>query len=387
MSKSTLRGVGAVAVLTLVTSLHAATWHVVDPVVIHPNGTWPSVWSGTVAYTVGIGGPLMYYDGSESVEIYPASLYNYEPSLANGVIGWRNSQAGASTNEILRWDGQSIANLSNSATIVDSDPATASNGDVMWSKDHQWLMYYEAASGTTTDLGIHGVGPAVYLTSAGVLTYAYQDPVSDNVYYFDGTTTVLVGPGFADATAHNAHTSLWDGAVAYVGPGVGDGLTGGEIFYWRNGQTVRVTNDDAVGGKPDDYPSIYNNVIIWQRAQISSFQTQIFLWDGTDTTQITDARSMFPSFHDGWVAWNDSASGLYLARVVPDGFLVGDLNCDGTVGFGDINPFVQYLSNFVGWQAAHPTCPPQNGDINGDGTYGQSSFADINPFVALLTGH
>ncbi len=27
-----------------------------------------------------------------------------------------------------------------------------------------------------------------------------------------------------------------------------------------------------------------------------------------------------------------------------------------------------------------------NGDINGDGTYGQASFADINPFVGLLTG-
>ena len=67
----------------------------------------------------------------------------------------------------------------------------------------------------------------------------------------------------------------------------------------------------------------------------------------------------------------------------------GDLNCDGTYGqgsFGDINPFVQYLSNFSAWQATYPGCPPQNGDINGDGTYGQGSFGDINPFVALLSG-
>lgn len=64
----------------------------------------------------------------------------------------------------------------------------------------------------------------------------------------------------------------------------------------------------------------------------------------------------------------------------------GDLNCDGHVDFGDINPFVLYLSNFATWQATYPNCPPQNGDINGDGTYGQASFGDINPFVALLTG-
>jgi hypothetical protein len=65
---------------------------------------------------------------------------------------------------------------------------------------------------------------------------------------------------------------------------------------------------------------------------------------------------------------------------------LGDLNCDGAVEFGDINPFVLYLSNNAAWQAEFPGCPPENGDINGDGTYGQWSFDDINPFVELLFG-
>ncbi len=64
----------------------------------------------------------------------------------------------------------------------------------------------------------------------------------------------------------------------------------------------------------------------------------------------------------------------------------GDLNCDGAVNFADINPFVMYLSSFAVWQQTYATCPPQNGDINGDGQY--PSFADINPFVNCLTsGH
>jgi hypothetical protein len=62
----------------------------------------------------------------------------------------------------------------------------------------------------------------------------------------------------------------------------------------------------------------------------------------------------------------------------------GDLNCDGQIDFGDINPFVLILSNFELWQQAHPGCPWQNGDINGNGSVG---FDDINPFVALLTGN
>jgi Tol biopolymer transport system component len=59
----------------------------------------------------------------------------------------------------------------------------------------------------------------------------------------------------------------------------------------------------------------------------------------------------------------------------------GDLNCDGAVDFGDINPFVLLLTNPAAWQAANPGCPPENGDISGDGSV---DFGDINPFVALL---
>jgi YVTN family beta-propeller protein len=83
--------------------------------------------------------------------------------------------------------------------------------------------------------------------------------------------------------------------------------------------------------------------------------------------------------HSAFMACPFGADGLTVVQVT----LPGDLNCDGSVGFGDINPFVQILSDFAGWQAAHPGCPWQNGDINADGSV---SFADINPFVALLTG-
>jgi hypothetical protein len=62
--------------------------------------------------------------------------------------------------------------------------------------------------------------------------------------------------------------------------------------------------------------------------------------------------------------------------------LPGDLNCDGRIDFGDINPFVLRLCNPVQYGAAYPSCPDGNGDINGDGTV---DFGDINPFIALLS--
>jgi agmatine/peptidylarginine deiminase len=62
--------------------------------------------------------------------------------------------------------------------------------------------------------------------------------------------------------------------------------------------------------------------------------------------------------------------------------LRGDVNCDGVVNFGDINPFVIILTNPTQWQDLYPGCPLLSGDVNGDGSV---DFADINPFIALLT--
>jgi hypothetical protein len=64
------------------------------------------------------------------------------------------------------------------------------------------------------------------------------------------------------------------------------------------------------------------------------------------------------------------------------GPLPGDLNCNGVVGFDDINPFVLRLSSPAQYLVQYPNCPDVNGDINGNGTVG---FDDINPFVALLS--
>jgi hypothetical protein len=94
----------------------------------------------------------------------------------------------------------------------------------------------------------------------------------------------------------------------------------------------------------------------------------------------------------GIIVWADERDGtdnLYAQNVNADGSLgvttvPGDLNCDGSVDFGDINPFVMFLSDFDLWQTTYAGCPAANGDINGDGTF--PSFADINPFVMLLTG-
>jgi len=63
------------------------------------------------------------------------------------------------------------------------------------------------------------------------------------------------------------------------------------------------------------------------------------------------------------------------------GFFYGDVNCDGELNFGDINPFVLALTDPDGYTAAHPDCDLDYADINGDG---RADFGDINAFVGLL---
>ena len=59
----------------------------------------------------------------------------------------------------------------------------------------------------------------------------------------------------------------------------------------------------------------------------------------------------------------------------------GDLNCDGQVNFGDINPFVLAIANPAAYQQAYPDCHIRNADCDLDGMV---SFGDIDPFIALL---
>lgn len=64
----------------------------------------------------------------------------------------------------------------------------------------------------------------------------------------------------------------------------------------------------------------------------------------------------------------------------PPAQCAGDLNCDGEINFGDIDPFVAALGypGGVGWPFA---CPWLSGDCNGDGVV---NFGDIDVFVALI---
>jgi hypothetical protein len=77
--------------------------------------------------------------------------------------------------------------------------------------------------------------------------------------------------------------------------------------------------------------------------------------------------------------WDDTIGNyVYYNQLV----VMGDANCDGTLDFGDINPFVMLFTGT--YELYFPDCDAATFcDMNGDGTI---DFGDINPFIAALTG-
>ncbi len=63
--------------------------------------------------------------------------------------------------------------------------------------------------------------------------------------------------------------------------------------------------------------------------------------------------------------------------------LLGDMNCDGSVDFFDIDAFVLAITDPAGYAAQYPDCDLSQADCNEDGSV---DFFDIDSFVELITG-
>lgn len=115
-----------------------------------------------------------------------------------------------------------------------------------------------------------------------------------------------------------------------------------------------------------------------------------FLTQDEESSGIVDALNILGR---GWYVLNDQAhygisgelveGGQLLALYVPKaGGFTGDLNCDDSVDFNDIDAFVETLvGGREGYEAAYPNCIFELADTNNDDSV---DFDDIDGFVSLL---
>jgi len=140
------------------------------------------------------------------------------------------------------------------------------------------------------------------------------------------------------------------------------------VAFSPNGRTL-------ASGSSAGYPNYWGEIRLWRTSDGALLKTydQEAAWGVLSVQYSRDGRFLGYGRSDATVvlAYNPTAR------------VEGDLNCDGLVDSGDINPFVLALSDPDTWQQQNPGCDIMNGDINSDGEF---NLGDISPFVELLSG-
>jgi hypothetical protein len=161
-----------------------------------------------------------------------------------------------------------------------------------------------------------------------------------------------------------------------------------ELPVWTGSiQSMTVTHPATVtAGAPtefvvhvmaDSMPIVAATVCLWKPADIYAIGLTSFIGNATFTiTPATTGTLYVTVTKQHRLPYEGSAE-------VISPITYGDLNCDGSVNFGDINPFVLALADPEQWETTYP-CDILNGDINQDGAV---NFGDINPFVACLSSN
>ncbi len=216
-------------------------------------------------------------------------------------------------------------------------------------------------------------------------TWTNTIPSANSWFYADAAGSITLtydGNFYADGWAPNR-----DRLGVSVDPApwtaTGDFLSELGGADWNNADPVGAMTAQGGGIYKLEFSGIPPATYNWKAVKTGSWDS--ISWDGRSVNTANMAFTTTAST-DTVKLWVDALVGDVKVDIIPAvTTCVGDVNCDGVIDFGDINPYVLYLSNFVNWQATFVGCNPLNGDINCDGTFGQGSFGDINPFVSLMT--
>ncbi len=229
---------------------------------------------------------------------------------------------------------------------LDSDPG--------WQTEGLWAFGQPAGLG-----GQHGnPDPTSGYTGANVYGYNLYGDYENNLPETNLTTTAIDCSNLSFVTLRfrrwlNLEEGLYDHGYVRVS---NDGVSWTDV--WEN----------------EEYVTLEENTWHERKYEISSVadgQSTVFIrWTMGATGNIWQ--------YSGW-----NIDDVEILGVEPDGRLPGDLDCNGSIDFGDINPFVLALTDRSAYEVAYPDCSWPNGDIDGNGDV---NFDDINPFVELLAG-
>ncbi len=240
----------------------------------------------------------------------------------------------------VRSDGSEAFPHNGTAVATGPEPRTAPDVSFNPATSETYVFWREERGGPSPEFGVYGQK----FDANGVRQW--------------GDTGVEIAPLTTTELTQTRQVAWSDGAlVAWV-----------STLAFGN-QTIHAARVDASGA------------LVWKNA--------------TDISNVTSSKSRLALAHTSndnaimvWADGRNDANDIYGQNVNNDGTLgpaqlIGDMNCDGQVSVGDINPFVLALTDPVAYANQFPDCELLNGDCSDDE---QVTVGDINCFVALVTG-
>lgn len=373
--------------------------------------TCVALWDGVAWQALGNG-----MAGGYDTEVLALTVYNGELIAA----GYFTSADGQPCNYIARWDGNTWQPLGSG---VGDDWAPSVWALAVYNGDLIVGGLFTTAGGVPCNniarwdgstwhaLDAQGMNSVVYsllvrgdrLIAGGWFTEAGGVPC-DGIAQWNGSAWQALGGGVAGGspTGVNALVALSDGELIAGGSFTSaGGVPCNRVARW-DGNTWQPLGSGIGGGFPRE---VYSLAVLPNGELVAGgiftmaggvTCNNIARWDGsvwqplgaglTGNAPYVFALTVSNDelIAGGSFAAADGHVSAYLARwgCPAPTVCLGDTNCDGTVNFTDIDPFVARL----GCPNSNPTacnagCNWQNADINSDGAV---TFADIDPFVGTL---
>ncbi len=320
----------------------------------------PSLWNGKIAYRESYGRSQIYfYNGYETsnftnslINVWGAS-YNYSQLAYVATV----NNGKKSSREIFFYDGITTKQISNNNTLDCGMPVLYS-GQIVWRvkiESRYELLFWDGKVIHQITQGQFEPLDEISLYE-GKIAWSGWDGNNYEIYYWDGTDIIQI----TDNNAKNRSPSLYGNRLAWEsnngkeheiymavltkpqitwtvsritnnktpdwGPYIDDsgiawvGYVNNvtQLFYYDNNEIHQITNHpDQIMGRP----RLYKGTIAWRERRFRSNKMDddyydIFYWNGTETTQLTDNKSVVysqrpygpPSLWNGKISYREYES-------------------------------------------------------------------------------
>jgi len=245
---------------------------------------------------------IFLWDGTQTIQLTDNEYDDYWPQIDNGQVVWRGYDGNDC--EIFLWDGTQTIQLTNN-NYPDNGPQI-DDGQVVWQRywsDHgfyDWEIFLwdgtQTIQLTNNDYPYHDSAPQI---DAGQVAWIGYDGNYWQIFLWDGTDIIQL--------SYDEYNDYWpqidNGQVAWHSY---DGFDY-ETFLWDGTKTIQLSYDEY-----DDYrPQIDDGQVVWHG--YTPYDYEIFLWDGS-LHQLTDNGYLDtdPQIDAGMVVWKTGSSDIML---------------------------------------------------------------------------